>query len=218
MSSVLDLPILKLSKTWMPVRSETVRDAMTQLVEDKACVLDPITYELYAFKDWIKQSVQDDELYVRTPNLMIKVPEIIILRDYADDPTRKRIVIYNRRNVWRRDNGYCSYCCQKVKPDDCEIDHVIPKSRGGKSCFENSALCCTACNRRKADRTPKEAGMPLKRMMRQRDGKLVAKVYDKPKRPRWTPAYNIKRAIPKSWEVFLKDLISDLYWDVELEE
>ena len=66
--------------------------------------------------------------------------------------------------------------------------------------------------------TPKEAGMQLIRTVR-RHGKLVHEPYDKPKRPPWSPIYSIKkRFISRSWEIFLRDLISDMYWDIELEE
>jgi len=225
-TSVLDRHALKLSKNWLPIESTTVREAITDVFEGKARVLDARqndegtleVCQLHGFEDWMRQSISENDRVIHTPSGAIKVPEIIIVNGYAGDPNRKRVVLYNRRNVWRRDNGFCQYCGCKCEGDDWEIEHVIPKSRGGKTCFENAVVSCTACNREKADRTPREAGMPLQRTLRKR-GKLIREPYDKPKRPRWSPMYSIKRReIPRSWEIFLRDLISDMYWDVELED
>ena len=82
--------------------------------------------------------------------------------------------------------------------EDLTIDHVIPRSRGGVSSWENCVLACMSCNKRKADRTPEQAGMRLRR---------------RPFRPRWRPLYAEQHLRIASWSRFL----SEAYWSVELE-
>jgi hypothetical protein len=216
--SVLDYHVLKLNKNWLPISSENLPKTMKRLISGKAKVLDTETWQMYAFIDWMKKSIKEGDRYIRTTSGLIKIPEIIIMNNYSGDPGRNKKVIYNRRNIYRRDNGYCQYCAKKVKSDDWEIDHVLPKSRGGKSSFDNVVLCCTKCNRKKANRTPSEAGMLLVRFVKI-DGQIVKENYDKPKIPKWNALFAVRpKKIRKSWKVFLKDLISELYWDVELED
>lgn len=216
--AALDYHILKLNKNWLPISSETLQKTMKRLFSGKAKVLDTETWQVYAFIDWMHQSIKDGDRYIKTTSGLIKVPDIIVMNNYSGDPARNKKVIYNRRNVYRRDNGYCAYCTKKVKSDDWEIDHVLPRSRGGKSSFDNVVLCCTKCNRKKANRTPAEAGMQLVRFVKI-DDKIVKEYYDKPKEPKWNALFAVRpKKIRKSWKVFLKDLISELYWDVELED
>lgn len=226
MPSVLNRPILKLNKHWQAIESTTARQAFISLWQGKAKVLhtqlnDKGTFdicELYAFQEWMKQSIGEDDRYVQTTSGRIKLPSIIICNEYDQDPNLKRKVIYSRRNIFRRDNGFCQFCGKRLKGDDWEIDHVIPRSKGGNTGFTNCVCCCTACNRKKADRTPREAGMELIRTVR-KNGKLIHEVYDRPHKPIWSPIYSIShRQISRDWEVFLKGLISDIYWDMELEE
>lgn len=65
---------------------------------------------------------------------------------------------YARRGVLKRDHGQCAYCGQPVA---ATMDHVVPKSRGGSTTWDNAVAACEPCNQRKADRTPDEAGMTL---------------------------------------------------------
>ena len=90
------------------------------------------------------------------------LPTVIRLRHYVHVPFRQ--LPLTRRNVFHRDNQSCQYCGSRNDP--LSIDHVIPKSRGGGDTWENVTTACLGCNVRKGNRTPKEAGMPLKRMPR----------------------------------------------------
>jgi len=98
-------------------------------------------------------------LYLRTPSRRVPVPSVIRLRRMVRRPLGR--LSLNRRNVLRRDNHTCQYCGQRGRP--LTIDHVLPKSRGGKDTWENLVAACYACNARKGDRTPQEAGMRLLR-------------------------------------------------------
>ncbi|HHL51919.1 MAG TPA: HNH endonuclease [Flammeovirgaceae bacterium] len=85
------------------------------------------------------------------------IPAVIRLQCYIKVPYRS--VELSRKNIFERDNHTCQYCGSK---QDLSIDHVIPKSRGGGSGWKNLVTACKACNARKGDFTPEEAGMPLR--------------------------------------------------------
>lgn len=112
----------------------------------------------------------------------------------------------------------CQYCGRVPVVDDITIDHIIPKSKGGISSFENCVLACITCNKKKNNRTIRQAGMRLVRT-RFVDDKLIRETYDEPIQPHWSPLYSLKRrTYPASWKKFLsrKD-VDMLYWETELE-
>ncbi len=100
----------------------------------------------------------DPEKEVRTPRESFQFPSVIRLRNYIRVPYTK--IVLSRRNVMRRDDFTCQYCGKK---SSLTIDHIIPKSRGGKDTWENLTTACDKCNVHKGNRTPKEARMPLKK-------------------------------------------------------
>jgi len=89
----------------------------------------------------------------------IYLPSVIRLRTYRRVPIRMQVV--TRKNILLRDGERCMYCGQKAKPGELTLDHVIPRSRGGSSAWDNLVACCKADNHKKGDRTPEEAGMKL---------------------------------------------------------
>ncbi|MEP0007561.1 MAG: HNH endonuclease [Balneola sp.] len=99
----------------------------------------------------------DPEKKLRTPSDQFDFPSVIRLRRYIRLPYTK--VVLTRRNVMRRDSFRCQYCGQKSK---LTIDHIHPKSRGGKDTWENLTTACDKCNVKKGNRTPKEANMELR--------------------------------------------------------
>ena len=96
--------------------------------------------------------------FVRSPSTQLPWPSIVRLKAFVRVPY-KRIMI-SRKNVLRRDRFRCQYCGSR---DRLTIDHVLPKSRGGRDTWENLVAACTPCNNRKGNRTPDEAGMKLLR-------------------------------------------------------
>ena len=97
---------------------------------------------------------EDDTLQMRTVNKVYPTPSIIHIYIYI--PFKS--VVLSRQNVFKRDGGECLYCTSRK---DLTLDHVIPKSRGGKSTWDNLATACKKCNSIKGDKTPDEAEMPL---------------------------------------------------------
>jgi 5-methylcytosine-specific restriction endonuclease McrA len=100
----------------------------------------------------------DRARFIRSPSTQIPWPSIVRLRAYVSVPYKR--IMLSRKNVLRRDRMRCQYCNGR---DRLTIDHVMPKSRGGKDTWENLVAACTRCNNRKGNRTPEEANMRLLR-------------------------------------------------------
>jgi 5-methylcytosine-specific restriction endonuclease McrA len=130
-------------------------------------------------------------------------PSVIQQKKYVKP---RKIVRFSRENVWLRDNGKCQYCAKQCGRLNFTYDHVIPKSQGGKTTWENVVVACTPCNQLKSGRTPKEAGMPLLSV---------------PAIPKSLGAYRrtfkVRKNIPESWGWYLNQTGSgEVYWNVEL--
>jgi 5-methylcytosine-specific restriction endonuclease McrA len=195
--SVLAQPALVLNESWAAIHTVTVRHALRLMFTGAAKAVQPETYEVHGFDTWTELAVHPDEPCIRTVRLKIKVPEVIVLVRYNGLPNPA--AVFSRRNLFRRDHNQCQYCGSRPGTPELSIDHVMPRSRGGKSTWENCVLACTDCNRRKRDRTPEEAGMRL---------------HKRPEKPRWSPIVEIPFGrVRQSWGRF----VSDAYWDVKLE-
>lgn len=215
MVSGLDHPTLVLNRGWLPIDAVTAREALIHTIGEKAQIICPDTWNLYGIEDWMELDVPEGELGIQTVRSKIRIPEVII-NDYDRIP--KRVVVFSRRNLWRRDGWCCQYCGKRPKADEITVDHVVPKSRGGITSFENCVLACIDCNKMKDDRTPEEAGMTLRKARQQRDGSVRTVQYRRPKRPVWSPIFAVRRQrLPTSWGKFIKNMIDDLYWNTELE-
>jgi 5-methylcytosine-specific restriction endonuclease McrA len=199
----LNKQVLVLNRNWQPVNVTEAFPAICKFYQDKAVAVDS-DYALYDFDSWIQSwsdasrlAAIDEDRVVSCARFNLVIPEIIRLNDYSG--FRRRTVRFSRKNIFERDHRTCQYCGRKFSPKNLNIDHVIPRSRGGSSTWENVVLSCIPCNQYKADRTPAEAGMRL----------LSRPVAPQP------AAFEAKRfgRCPKSWE----DFLGKLYWDAELE-
>ena len=191
--------VLVLNKSWAPVDIATARRALCLVFNDQAYALDQ-RFQTYDFASWRELSayVEKNRRVIFTPTYQIAVPYVIVLRGYNRMPSRK--VRLSRRNVFARDSGICQYCGRKPPRDEFSIDHVVPRSRGGRSTWTNLVLACTDCNMKKDNRTPEEAGMKL----------LV-----KPAVPRWPFVGSVR--IDKAGLDFWSSFVTDAYWNVKLE-
>jgi len=190
--STITLPTLVLNKGWTPISIMPVKKAITKVMSDLARIVDPNDYQLYAFEDWMMLPVAEGDLFIPTSNSKVRVPEIIVLQEYEKLPLRE--VKLTRRNLLIRDNYTCQYTGKRINMDTATMDHVVPRSRGGGSTWENLVMCCLDINSKKADRTPDEAGL---------------KLLKKPERPKWSPVYArfarlASSTIPSSWSKFIK--------------
>jgi 5-methylcytosine-specific restriction endonuclease McrA len=102
---------------------------------------------------------------IRTAKINIPVPSVIRLMKYCRVPRQNRAV--SRKGILLRDGSACQYCSVQLPAGRLTLDHVIPRSRHGQASWENLVACCFACNNRKGDRTPQEAGMVLVKVPRQ---------------------------------------------------
>ncbi|MEM1061097.1 MAG: HNH endonuclease [Planctomycetota bacterium] len=195
-SAVLKRPTLVLNRSWQPVGVANVARSLVMVWNETARIVDPVDYQQYSWEDWAALKPADGDAVVRTVSTDIRAPEVITLLKY--DKMHRRTVPFTRRNLFRRDQFTCQYCGARPGSSELTIDHVIPKSRGGLTNWENCVLACVRCNHKKAARTPAEAHMPLK---------------TKPKQPKWNPIYSAKNVRVESWEKFL----SEAYWNVQLE-
>lgn len=190
--STITLPTLVLNKGWTPISIMPVKKAITKVMSDLARIVDPDDYQLYTFEDWMNLPVKEGDLFISTSHSKVRVPEIIVLQEYEKLPQRE--VKLSRRNLLIRDNYTCQYTGKRITMDTATMDHVIPRSKGGGSTWENLVMCCLDINAKKADRTPDEAGL---------------KLLKKPERPKWNPVYArfarlASSAVPPSWSKFIK--------------
>ena len=194
---VLDQRTLVLNRSWVAITTTTVRDALSMVYQGAARVICADTYQAHDFGSWSEIGALGDEPGIRTIALRLRIPEIIVLAGYDGFP--QRTVAFSRRNLYRRDRFTCQYCGKRPGTEELTIDHVNPRSRGGRSTWLNCVLACVDCNKRKSNRLPAEARMHLR---------------SRPTAPRWS--WDVEVAVGHrraSWGQFL----SDHYWNVELE-
>ena len=209
--------VLVLNKNWMPINVTNVFDAVCKAFQGSALFVDPETYATYDFESWICEwdeaiefSKLSEDMVIRCVRYGLRIPEVIVCTDYSGTgfTSGPRTPKFSRRNVFARDRDTCQYCGKKCRKEDLNLDHVIPKSRGGEMSWKNIVLSCIKCNDRKRDRTPQEAGM---RLMRE---PFVPKSEDIRRPFSHRLQRKIGRKVPKNWEQFL----GKLYWNVELSD
>jgi 5-methylcytosine-specific restriction endonuclease McrA len=197
--------VLVLNRHYLAVRVVNVKRAFSLLCRELAEVvhLESGQYTSYDFSEWCELSnlarefEPDAHDWIRTVRLHIAVPRIIRLAVY--DRLPQQAVKFNRRNIYARDGNSCQYCGKRFSTTELSLDHVVPKSLGGKTTWENIVCACLKCNIRKGGRTPELAGMHL---------------ITPPKKPRRNPVLTVKLSDGRysSWKAFL----DNAYWSVEL--
>lgn len=197
---VLESQTLVLNKQWVPIQVTTVKEAIGLVAKGHAKIIDAETYQVYDLLTWAdvtkaRQCLEADKIH--SVKLVMTAPEVIMLTTY--DGMGERSVVFSRRNLFKRDHHTCQYCGAQPDASELTIDHIAPKSKGGKSTWENCVLACVPCNKRKADRTVEQAGMKLRKV---------------PKKPTWKALMQASaKQKRKSWEQF----VSEAYWNVELD-
>lgn len=194
--------VLVLNKSYYAIQVVDWKKAVSLIYQGLANALDD-NYASYDFETWAQMSkaMKDSPNgFVRSPNYTIAVPDVIVLTKF--DRLPKREVKFTRRNIYQHYNYKCCYCGHKFDTKELNLDHIFPKSRGGKTDWTNIVTSCIECNSRKMDRTPEEAGMKL----------LV-----KPSRPNWKGARTFVEFPPNmKIRVAWQKVIDACYWDSEL--
>src|SRR5207253_2575927 len=142
---------------------EIDREVPTELQSDPFCTLHssfsnskvrPVTWE-----EWITLPIRDQDEAVHTVRGAIRVPTVIVAVNYAKVPKKRPKLC--ARTIRERDDNRCQYTGRILHPDEGSLDHVVPRSRGGKDAWENLVWSAKEVNQRKADRLPHEAGLKL---------------------------------------------------------
>lgn len=197
--------VLVLNRHYLAVRVVGVKRAFSLLFRDLAEVVhvEDGKYISYDYSEWCELSdlarefEPDAHDWIRTVRFDIAVPRIIRLAIY--DRLPQQSVKFNRRNIYARDGNRCQYCGKRFPTTELSLDHVHPRSLGGKTSWENIVCACLKCNIRKGGRNPEQAGMHL---------------ITPPKKPKRNPVLSLKLADDRyaSWKSFL----DNAYWSVEL--
>lgn len=169
---------LLLTQGYEPIKIIPWQRAMTLLTLDKVEV------------------VEEYDKEIRGTSMIINVPSVVRLRKAFRRFAKP--VKFSRVNIYARDDYRCQYCGAKCSIDQLTYDHVVPRSRGGRTSWDNIVSCCYACNARKANRTPAEAKMMLR---------------STPVRPTWMPAIQIRvstKSVPDAWRDYV-------YWTGEID-
>lgn len=163
MNSVLEKNVvLVLNRNWQAVNTTTPAHAFCQMSADNALGLDmdngqrmlPVSWE-----EWIQLPVRDSDWSIGVVRGNLRVPRVILASKYAKVPMRHPKFSYQA--IRDRDNGRCQYTGRKLARDEGNIDHVVPRSKGGSTSWSNCVLSCKRINNHKGDRTPHEAGLRL---------------------------------------------------------
>jgi 5-methylcytosine-specific restriction endonuclease McrA len=201
MDALLDQPVLVLNRLWQAINTCSARRALTLLYQGQAQVVATdgsrnfFTHDFLSWSDFSR--THPEPRMLQTISFRIRIPRVIVLCLFDRLPRKE--VKFTRHNVFERDKNTCQYCGVVLERSCLNLDHVLPRDRGGQTTWENVVCSCIPCNTRKGNRLPHEARMQLLR---------------KPRRPKWRPFVNItfSGGIDDSWSHFV-DLA---YWNVEL--
>ncbi len=189
-SSELETQVLVVNRHLQAVHIASARRAFVLMWTDIARALDA-SWVARDFEAWSRLEPEEGAATVGTSRGAMRIPLVLQLTAYDRMP--RSSIRLTRRNIFLRDGHTCQYCGRRSSPRDLNLDHVMPRSRGGPMSWENVVCSCRVCNLRKGGRTPAEANMRLLR---------------KPVRPRWAPILTLAftPGRPKEWEPFLSNL------------
>jgi len=201
--TALNSSVLVLNKHYAADGETDVKRALCLVFRGVAEIIDVDggKFNNYDFESWQELSEfkaefeKDNHNWIRCVASVLAIPTIIRLVSYGK--FRRREAKLNRRNLFARDKNTCQFCGKKMKTSELSLDHVVPKSRGGKLEWTNVVCACIKCNVKKANRTPSEAHMKLIR---------------KPFQPKHQ--LNVPKIKYRSWAHF----VDAAYWGAELKE
>jgi 5-methylcytosine-specific restriction endonuclease McrA len=198
---MLSTAVLVLNRSYQPVHITTAKRALSLLYAGVVRAIDH-EFQTFDFQSWASLGVAAGADVVHTPTRPIAIPRVIVLQMYNRVPRAK--VRFSRLNIYARDDNTCQYCGRRLPRTGLNLDHVVPRSQGGRTTWENVVCCCLECNLQKGGHTPDQAGMRL---------------LHHPVRPSWTPVFRTPtgRIRYREWLPYLS-LVDASYWNTELLE
>jgi 5-methylcytosine-specific restriction endonuclease McrA len=156
--------VLVLNRNWQAIDVKSPAQAFCMMANGNATALDiedagdmrPVRWN-----EWLGLPVRDEDYSVRTVRGAVRVPTVLVLARYSKVPRRRPKL--STKGIWERDGGKCQYTGKKLAPHEGNIDHVVPRSRGGTTTWENCVLADKKVNSRKGNRLPEEVGLQLKK-------------------------------------------------------
>lgn len=210
--NVINQPVLSLNASWQALGTKTVKEALIAMLggdggnNPPAVAIDmefpvsadgsvdwdnPTNTNPVSWDEWVKLPVREYDLAIRTANMTIRAPRVIVQTNYGKMPVVQPRP--TKESIRKRDGGICQYTGKPLTHREGNIDHVIPRAQGGKNTFENMVWSCKEINSLKADKTPQQAGLKLIR---------------KPAAPRPVPVSStINIAHHPSWVHFMDNVI-----------
>jgi hypothetical protein len=177
---------LILNKSFQPLGVEGVKKTLGYFAGDEGKALDPVSYEMFTFTEWIERhQITDIDSTMRSEKMWILIPEIIVLNTNSMKKTKGTSNSVSKRKVFDRDGHRCGYCNCTLTGSNRTVDHVIPTSKGGKNIYENVVACCGKCNSKKGDKSLKEMGWKVLHKLYVPDTNLL---YHVPKK-RWLDSW-----------------------------
>jgi len=183
--------VLVLNRHWQAINVRTPAEAFCQMATNVATALEiereehirPVSWD-----EWIRLPIREQDAAVRTVRGPIRVPTVIVAVNFGKVP-KQRPKLWARA-IRERDRNRCQYTGRLLHPEEGSLDHVVPRSRGGRDAWENLVWAAKEVNQRKADRLPHEAGL---------------KLLSVPRAPKELPVTALIRNTPGigDWELFL---------------
>jgi 5-methylcytosine-specific restriction endonuclease McrA len=156
--------VLVLNRNWQAINVITPAEAFCQMSTDVATALDvhgPDSMWPVKWQDWLALDIRKHDCVVGTVRGEIRVPTVVVLARFAKVPLKRPR--FSLRNIWARDRGRCQYTGAELGPGEGNIDHVLPRARGGRTTWTNCVLSAVKVNTRKGCKTPTEAGLKLRK-------------------------------------------------------
>ena len=159
--------VLVLNRNWQAINIRTPQEVFCQMATNVATALDielaegaqaealrPVSWD-----EWLTLPIRPQDNAVHTVRGAIRVPTVIVAMNFARVPKKRPKL--SAKNIRERDGNRCQYTGKLLRPDEGSLDHILPRSRGGKDTWENLVWSCKDVNARKGDRLPHEAGLKL---------------------------------------------------------
>lgn len=191
---LLNKRVLVLDRGWNATNVINAKEALCKLYAGDAFAMDDTTYALYEFSEWVMLTCDMTEDIVNTPSVKFSIPNVIVLKHNANKKMA-RMAKLSRLGILVRDNHQCAYCGIKLTQINGTWDHVVPRSKNGKSDWTNLVAACQTCNVNKSNKDLNESGYTLRIKPYHPTTLQIEKL---------KLAYYMKRDIPTVWKDLLK--------------